>query len=87
MASVEPPRPRGRSDDCDLFDRQAATLRGGGRGYAACSPGAELVRVRGATAAGLPEDPERMFDNDAVLDQPLRHADTAAAAERDGAVS
>jgi GNAT superfamily N-acetyltransferase len=55
-----------RSDN-ELYERGAATLLASWDEYAKGSPGAEVARLKGVSAAVFPEGPDRAFYNNALL--------------------
>jgi ribosomal protein S18 acetylase RimI-like enzyme len=65
--------------DADLYRRGVETLLASWESYARGSLGAELIRLRGVSAAVFPDEPERGVYNNAVLDRDLRAADRAEA--------
>ena len=68
--------------DATLYDRMLANLLGCWTRIAEGTTGASIERVRGAVAAVFPAGPERLFYNNAVLEQDLNgsRAREAAAA-------
>lgn len=73
IAAANPQLPR---TDAELFERSLSTLVHSWAYLATGSPGAAVVRARGATVAAFVHDPDRQFLNNALL------AGTAAAARR-----
>jgi GNAT superfamily N-acetyltransferase len=68
----------GTTDD-DLYRRGAATLVASWEEYARGSPGAAVVRTDGVSTAVFPNEPERSFYNNAVLDRGLGPIERTAA--------
>jgi ribosomal protein S18 acetylase RimI-like enzyme len=67
------------TSDPALYARGAATLLASWEQYARGSSGATLLRLRGVAVAVFPEQPERAFYNNALLDRGLDHAERASA--------
>jgi ribosomal protein S18 acetylase RimI-like enzyme len=67
--------------DDDLYRRGVATALASWEEYARGSPGAEVKRLDGVSAAVFPKDPERGVYNNAVLDRNLGPVQRASAVE------
>jgi ribosomal protein S18 acetylase RimI-like enzyme len=65
----------------DLYARGAATLVASWAEYARGSSGAALLRLSGVAAAVFPDEPERTFYNNALLDRDLGVTGRATAVE------